>query len=220
MFSLLLSLSALALLAMFTLGCGSSAEPDIKERPTPTAELDASPTADATKEYLLSLPKWERQQAQWKLDQEEKERVKHNAREQVQQWIDWATPDCKDFYGSGNCEPAIIELVPSEVCGFKFGKLIRNVDDVQAQGHYYVMLVHEKGYRSGGYEWIASYGHKAYRDRAVLNITQCWAANPSEIGRFLLPTNTPKLTFQSSGPRPTPCSFTFSARKCGNEPYP
>ena len=53
MVSLMVSLSALALLAMFTLGCGSSAEPDIKERPTPTAELDASPTADATKEYLL-----------------------------------------------------------------------------------------------------------------------------------------------------------------------
>ena len=180
MFSRLFPL--LALLAMLILGCGPSAEPSVHTAVvTPTAEPEASPTPDATKEYLLSLPKWERELEQQKLDWEEQERIKYDAREQAIQWIDWATPECKDFFGSVNCEPKIVELQNSDVCGVKPGNPVESIDDVHTKGHYYITLVNTDGIRSGGYEWIASYGHQAYVDGAVLNAPFCWFFNPTEV---------------------------------------
>lgn len=155
---------------------------------------EATPTLtnkEATKEYLESLPLVERMQAQWHLDQEEQEKLKHDARQQVKNWLAESRPKCQHFFGSGNCKPAIMELQPSKICGFKFHRRLSSIDELKSEGHYFVALVNSSHHTSGGYIWIASYGHQAYHNGAVLNITQCWAVNPSEVGEEPLPTKPP-----------------------------
>ena len=189
-FYLFISL-ALALL-ISTIGCDShdvdQDDPETNVGPVSEANVES------TKEYLESLPLPERQQAQWHLDQEKREALKHNARQQVKKWIAESTPQCLEFFGSKNCNLALMELQPSEICGFKFHNALSSIEELKAKGHYYVSLVNANGYTSGGYMWIASYGHQAYMDGAVLNITQCWAVNPSEIGQDPLPTKPPGPT--------------------------
>ena len=180
---------SLVFLASIVTGCASNGA----DLDNPVTNV-GSAVVEATKEYLESLPLLERQQAQWHLDRDKEEELKHDARQQVKKWISESTHQCQEFYGSKNCNPGIMELEPSEVCGFKFYKPLASMDELKAKGHYYVVLNNTDGYVSGGYMWIASYGHQAYIDGAVLNITQCWATNPSEIGQDPLPTRPPGPT--------------------------
>ena len=188
-----LLLSALILALSLSLGCGPN-QADMDVTPTETAVADVEPDVEPTKEYLASLPLWECQQAQWKLNEQRQEELKHDARKQAEKWIKESQPDCQHFFGSGNCNPAFVELQPSEICGFKFHRPLSSIEEVQAEGHYFVALVGADGHQSGGYVWIASYGHQAHMDGTVLNITDCWGANPSEIGATPRPTYTPGPT--------------------------
>ena len=197
MFYPCLSLIALALFISLTLGCGSTVldagdgPTHIEATGTPT---NIPPTVDATKEHLASLPIGERMRAQWHLDQEKQEELKRDARKQIAQWITEYIPKCQDFYGTGNCPLSIMELQPSEVCSFKFDRWLLSMDEVRSDGHYFITLAKPEHNIFGGYVWIASYGHEAYYKGTVLNIIDCWAENPSEIGQDPVPTRTPGPT--------------------------
>ena len=159
-------------LIVLAVSCGTTNDTG----PSPTGQLTP---AQATEEYLKSLPQWERQAAQLRLDEQARLELKQDAREQMRQWVDEATPKCKDFFGSGNCRWVIIELEESDICRYKFSRQIQE-SEMEKEGHYYGVLVNEQGLKSGGYHWIASFNHLAYQDGAVLNITQCWNQNPEE----------------------------------------
>ena len=165
-------------LAVFSVSCGATSDSPGREAARVSSPSSRS-SVNATEEYLNSLPLRERQVEQWKLDTQEWLELKQDARKQMREWVDDATPKCEDFFGTRNCRWVIVELEESAVCGYKHSRQIREAD-MEKTGHYYGVLVNEQGRISGGYHWIASYQHLAYQDGAVLNITQCWNQNPGE----------------------------------------
>ena len=191
MYYLLFPIVLLAL--SLALGCGPAAQTEPQSAADPVTEReDYSPTEtpkiESTKEYLASLPILERQDAEWKILQERENERKFDARIQANQWIDFSMPKCHEFFGTKKCKLGIVELVPSEVCKFKFGEPLRSTKDMEGEGHYFLTL------NAGGYIWVASYGYEARVGGGVLNITDCWAENPSEIGATPRPMYTPGPT--------------------------
>ena len=182
-----------ALCFIFTIGCeftttgaGSEHEPPpvgiSGDNPSVPQEKPEAldPQVDSTEEYLASLTLEERMRAQFFLDEERRNELKLDAHQQLALWLEDAVPNCENFFGTKKCELRVVELEPSKTCGWKWNRSIYP-DDVKFDGQYYARLTDEEGYLSGGYEWIASYDHRAYVNGAVLNITQCWNANPSEM---------------------------------------
>ena len=134
----------------------------------------------ATEEHLASLPKWERDRLKMIEDEKARSELRLDAKRQMELWVQESGPKCDDYFGTSGCNLTVIELQPSERCGWRFSRYIRSLNDLKENGHYYGLFVNEQGRLSGGYHWIASFNHQAYVDGAVLNITQCWNENPSE----------------------------------------
>ena len=158
-------------------GAGSFSEEESSLEDTEETEEESS--LDPTQEYLDTLPLWERQVAMQRIAAENRRKLRLDAKQQMLLWLENAVPDCKDFFGSKDCNPVFIELEPSEICDWKFSRQIKE-NELTEKGHYFGALAAEKGGLSGGYMWIASYRHQAYQDGAVLNIVQCWNQNQTE----------------------------------------
>ena len=183
--------------ALFYLGCASAAQPNVPLAelpshmetpeimetivpPDPTYTPVPAPTPTRTyeqqmevnKAYLDTLPLAHRIYEQDNL-------LRQDARQQLDQWLKQAIPECKHHFGIEKCIPAVVILKPSEQptekCQWEWDRRVQYEDDIQPQGHYYVILADKEAHRAtAGYHWIASYNYKAYVDGGVLNILKCW----------------------------------------------
>ena len=134
---------------------------------------NSSVNAEATKEYMESIPKWERTAIQTREANQYYANLRLDAEQQAKNWIEYSRPKCNDFFGTKLCNLWIVTLEEYSVCGFRPHKVIE-LADLQPKGHYYLIFGDEAGKLSGGYQWIASYGYAAHKDGVVLKITDCW----------------------------------------------
>ena len=142
----------------------------------------STPAEKATKEHLESLPKAERIRAELEIERRELNRLRLNSKEQVIQWIEWARPKCEDFFGSDACVPMAMELERWNVCDWRPIKRIQSENDLDAEGHYFVILFDPRtSIPTGGYIWVASYGYQVHPNEPTLNAAEelqsCWIAN-------------------------------------------
>ena len=143
-------------------------------------ESGPTPNATATREaYLASIPQWERAPIQTREAIRYQQNLRLDAEQQASEWIEYSQPNCDEYFGTARCILYIVELEAYEVCKFRpIGFITQSA--MEPKGHYLLFFGDEDELPAGGYQWIASYGHQAYMDGAVLNIIDCWATKLTE----------------------------------------
>ena len=92
---------------------------------TPDAVAGPSP-AQATKEHLASIPKYQREQ----IAREEQWEILSGSGTSMVYFMDQSIDDCLEWWGTDLCHPWIFELSPNGPCGWE---LVRHVPWKQGQ---------------------------------------------------------------------------------------
>ena len=82
-------------------------------------------SAPSTKEYLASLPKWERQSIQSTKEAATMNELWNNPGKHIAALMEDRLPGCIDWYGTLHCIPYIIEIEPSEECEWEPTRLVQ-----------------------------------------------------------------------------------------------
>lgn len=107
-------LIALFLLLSVCLFAISACTPSGDERAIPQeSKPDA---AQATEEYLASLPKWEREAIQQREETRRMNELRRNPGTHMALKMEESLDGCRDWYGTDHCFPYILELKKSDRC--------------------------------------------------------------------------------------------------------